>query len=171
MSCLQLFAAVLVVFKSTYKNILSSISGFGEQAASMSNKHAAPSDWVQDVVFKSTACRHASGQTCCFDPDTESLFTLWNCPPSWSSQNATGCCCGKINPPRIVPDPRWAWPPIGSLTRRHLSNLSRQSWVTAARVSVNVTDQHHVLRLLNKYHMKPEDKPLTPGQILPFKPS
>lgn len=76
------------------------------------------SDWVQDVVLKS-ACRDTSGQTCCFDPYNQSLFTLSNCPSSWASQNATCCCWRQINPPRIVPDPRWAWPPLSGLIRRH----------------------------------------------------
>lgn len=101
------------------------------------------SDWVQDVVFKSIACCHASGQSCCFDPDTE-FFS----PSSWPSQNATCCRCGQINPPRIVPDPRWAWPPFGSLTNHNLSTRSMtEPWTSAAvETSECCKNNEHLVR-------------------------
>ncbi len=115
------------------------------------------SDWVQDVVFKA-ACRDSSGQTCCFDPHNESLFTLRNYPSSWSSQNATCCCCGQINPPRIVPDPRWAWPLPGSLTHRWVLSHSSRSQLKHLKL-------HKLLMFLLNICYKPQ----TPGQILNFK--
>lgn len=59
-----------------------------------------------------------------------------NCSSSWSSQNATCCCCGQINPPRIVPDPRWAWPPCGSLTQCYLSSGSTCQCRSVCRVHI-----------------------------------
>lgn len=97
-----------------------------QQAADWSTEFSR--DQVQDVAFKSVVTLR--GQTCCFDPHNESLSLHRNRPSSWSSQNATCCCGGQINPPpRIVPDPRWAWPPLGSLTPTDYGIQRRVCWI------------------------------------------